>query len=124
MGLKVEIKGAESLEKSFSKMPKGVLSAAAVGVVKTNAEVQKQAVKVHRFKRKKGDLQRSVKQRAREKEFDVYLDDNEASHGKWIHGGFKSWRADQFLYKAFRNKVKRYEVNINKEIRKVLKRLF
>lgn len=77
-------------------------------------EVAERATKVHRFKTRSGNLERSVTSSVDESQGSIIgkvdLNPRVAIYGPRIHSGFGSWRPDMFLFRAF-NKQRKKIIN-------------
>lgn len=62
--------------------------------------VQEDAQSNHRYKRRTGNLERSIKIRNKPDGGMVYINEAQAPYGKFVHDGQRSWAPDQFLYNA------------------------
>lgn len=63
-------------------------------------KVKEKAKKEHRYKRRTGNLERSVKTQETHDGGSVFIDDSQAPYGKYVHSGHGSWNPDEFLYDA------------------------
>jgi len=77
----------------------------------------------HKFEPRSGDLERSVMNHikiSKNKIISVFkLEDRIADYGKWIHGGFHSWKADKFLEKPFEKKTKQLKKLIKQKMNRM-----
>ena len=62
--------------------------------------IEDEARSRHRYTRRSGRLASSVRSMASAGIGKVYLDRGMAAYGPFIHEGFGSWAADQFVYEA------------------------
>ena len=121
MGLVIKIDSSKLL-KALEIAPREVEKELRVEMKHQMAQVQALARRNHRYKTDTGFLERSVKSKVDKLSGTTFLDDGIADYGKYIHEGFKSWRPDQFLYRAFSRLtskiVKGMQDAVNRAIRK------
>lgn len=54
----------------------------------------------HRFVSRTGNLVSAIKSTKKSDGGGVYIDNGQATYGKYIHSGFRSWAPDPFIYEA------------------------
>jgi len=82
--------------------------------------VQKTAQQQHRYTRRSGKLERSVRVETTTKGGSVYLDDGVANYGKYVHEGFRSWGSDKFLENATDNNLRALDADVDRAIDKAI----
>lgn len=82
--------------------------------------VQEDAQNNHRYTRRTGNLERSIKIRNKRDGGMVYINEAQAPYGKFVHNGQRSWAADPFLYNA----AIKNEPALNKDIDEAVDKAF
>ncbi len=83
--------------------------------------VQRDARSTHRYTRRSGNLERSVKVSTDKDGGSVYIDDGQAPYGKYVHNGQRSWAADTFIYDAVEKNEDELDRKIDAAIDQALK---
>jgi hypothetical protein len=94
---------SRAVQEAFARAPDMFLSEMERGAKEGLTEIQRDAVRNHRFKRKSGNLEKSVIidfKSFKQPGTGIRLETGMASYGPYIHQGFKSWLPDPFLYEA------------------------
>lgn len=96
-----------------------------MGVLKRYVtKIVREAQTVHRFKSQTGFLERSVISELNSLSdrivVSVLSSPTIASYGQHIHNGFRSWRPDPFITKAFEKFIPQIRSDINKIIEEAL----
>lgn len=108
----------------FNRLPRAFKddSFAIISEGMTNAALEAKAS--HRFVSRSGNLERSiipeVKQTRNNIIGRVYLKDSIANYGKYIHNGFRSWKPDPFLEKAFETESEKIISKLTSNLEKLL----
>lgn len=111
------------LTKALSIAPKLLKTELRVELKNQLKEVRKVAKKEHRFKRKSGFLQRSIKQVIDNQLTGmVFLDTGIASYGPIVHEGHGKWSPDQFLYEALDKQKDDIRKGVGEAINRALKK--
>ena len=84
--------------------------------------VQEGAIDVHRYNRRTGALQSATRKKKIEDGYKVYIDENIASYGKYVHDGQKKWNPDRFIYLSAERNRKNVIALVGKYINKAVKR--
>ena len=83
-------------------------------------QVAKTAKRSHRYKRRTGALERSIRTDKHDNGGSVYIDDSIAPYGEYVHDGTKHIIADPFLMDAEDNRL--LDNLIDKAVDKILQR--
>ena len=99
---------ADKVSGGFEKLS-GILlkSIVEIGIYIPMATMKRDAINIHRYKRKTGKLGRSVKLVKRSDGGMLYADDTYCAYAKYVHLGQRSWKPDEFLFEAL-NRNDRY----------------
>ena len=106
----------------LKKKEKDVLEAYRLGFKIALRDMNQKARKDHRYNRQTGSLERATSSSLNSSKVNVsgkiFIADDIAPHGKYIHEGFKSWNPDQFIYEATRNADSIIVNEIEKQLKK------
>lgn len=107
MQLKIEI-DEKRLLGALEKAPKSVFREIRPAMIDAMEDVARDARANHRFTTRSGNLERFTVSEVSDTGLTgkVRIDDRNVPYGKYIHRGFRSWRPDQFVTKAFEGKKK------------------
>jgi hypothetical protein len=75
---------------------------------------------IHRFKNRTGKLERSIKTRVYKYQGKIYIDDNIAPYGIYVHEGHGTWLPDRFIDDSVDQEY--LQQLINKNIRRNLRK--
>ena len=78
--------------------------------------VQAEAKRQHRYHRRTGKLERSVKVERAQDGGSVYLDDGAAPYGKYIHNGTRYIDSDPFLTDAYDRKERDLDIAVGRSV--------
>lgn len=101
------------LDKLATTLQTTVIESAIVPVLK---KIQADAQRQHRYKRRTGRLERSIKVTSNKSGGEVFIDDTFADYGKYVHDGFKGWAPDKFLDKAVDKNSRALDAAVDKAI--------
>lgn len=124
--IKVDQKQLRSLITAFQRFPDETRKAMRVGLATAAGVVEREARLNHRYKTRSGNLERNTTSelfRGKQLASRVFVNDERAEYGKYIHGGFKTWSPDKFLFKALRNKEEEVFRIIDRAMGKAVERL-
>ena len=82
--------------------------------------VQRTAQQRHRFTRRTGKLERSIRTETTKDGGTVYLDEGIANYGKYVHQGFGSWSADKFLDVAAEGNMRLLDSDVGRAVDKAI----
>jgi len=104
----------------LKKKEKDVLEAYRLGFKIALRDMNQKARKDHRYERRSGDLEKATNFGINKNKVSgkIFIADDIAPHGKYIHEGFKSWNPDQFIYKATQNADSIIANEIEKQLKK------
>lgn len=120
MAVKVDASGVIN---AFNRLPGLIERGARIAVKEWLTSVQIDARQHHRFTtRSAHGLEASVQVEIKPNVAgsNVYLDLGIANYGPFIHDGFKSWQADQFLFQAADRQKAELPKNIQKSIHRAI----
>jgi hypothetical protein len=103
----------DGLNRLSSTLESSVVQKAVQPVLK---QIQVEAQRHHRYTRRTGRLERSIRSTMNRTGGEVFIDDSMADYGKYVHEGFKSWNPDKFLYQAAEKYDKVLDVAVEKAI--------
>jgi hypothetical protein len=110
---------SEDLSRKINSLPKTVIREVVQEAIHPQLErIQTVAKYVHRFKRRTGALQRSIKVRKRVLGGSVLQDGRIAHYGIYVHEGHHSWQPDRFMYNAW----KKNQAHFQRQLRRALNR--
>ncbi len=105
--MSITFKKIKSIEIPFSRFSFKKLQGL---VEKISLDIVLEAKANHRFESRTNQLERSISNNIKTSKHKIlstfFLDDRIANYGKYIHGGFKSWKPDPFLEDAFDKHIK------------------
>jgi len=105
----------------LNKNKKKVVDSYRIGFKIALREMNQTARKKHRYTRRKGFLEKAtnhkVNDRGMELNGSIFIADDIAKYGFFIHNGFKSWAPDQFVYKATEDSDKIIKDTIEKQMK-------
>lgn len=77
---------------------------------------------VHRFKRRTGTLQRSIRVLKRVRGGTVMQDGKIADYGYWVHEGHGTWAPDRFFTNAWERNQNYFDGLVDKALRRALRK--
>lgn len=106
----------------LGQIPSRLLSSLIITFKTLCRDVAADATAHHRFTSRSGNLERSIQSGAKEAAGDVvgevFLRDQVADYGKYVHQGHGSWKPDKFIESAFARSEAKIDAAITRAIDK------
>jgi HK97 gp10 family phage protein len=111
---------ADKLENTLNLLSKKALEGFDVALKRGALTIQRQAKKVHNYKRRTGDLDKSIQRNSKKLKHEVGFNESVAIYGKFQHDGTRSIKQDLFIPKAWESQKDAILSGIRKDLRKYI----